>query len=85
MARQLRRADYDDFDLLIGMDEENLRRMKRMLGEDPEHKIHRLMEYTEQPDAKIADPWYTRQFAYCADQIITGCQGLLDAIIKILK
>ena len=76
-ARQLRRSDYEAYDLLIGMDGENLRNMRRMLGEDPAHKIHGLMEYTDQPEETIADPWYTRQFLQCADQIAAGCRGLL--------
>lgn len=77
-ARQLRRSDYREYDLIIGMDEENMYYMRRILGDDPEHKIHFLMEYTDQPDAKIDDPWYTRRFALCADQIEEGCKGLLE-------
>lgn len=77
-ARQLRKSDYNDYDLIIGMDEENIYYMRRILGDDPAHKIHFLMEYTDQPDAKIDDPWYTRRFALCADQIEEGCKGLLE-------
>lgn len=76
-ARQLKDSDYETYDLIIGMDEENMYYMKRMLGSDPDHKIHYLMEYTGDPDAKIDDPWYTRQFDLCADQISEGCKGLL--------
>ena len=49
-ARQLKRSDYDAYDLLIEMDEENMFYMKRILGEDPEGKIHYLMEYSGRPD-----------------------------------
>ena len=77
MARQLRKADYNRYDLLIGMDEENLSDMNRILGGDPEGKLHYLMEYTGRPEHKIEDPWYTRQFDTCADEIIEGCEGLL--------
>lgn len=77
-ARQLARSDYGKYDLIIGMDEENMYYMHRILGDDPENKIHYLMEYTDQPDAKIEDPWYTRRFTLCANQIEEGCRGLLD-------
>ena len=79
-ARQLRKADYNRYDLLIGMDEENLSDMNWILGGDPEEKLHFLMEYTDRPEHKIEDPWYTRQFEVCADEIIEGCEGLLGAL-----
>lgn len=75
-ARQLTRADYDRYDLIIGMDEENMYYMRRILGGDPESKVHFLMEYTDTPDEKIDDPWYTRRFLQCADQIEKGCEGM---------
>lgn len=76
-ARQLKRADYDAYDLLIGMDEENMFYMKRILGEDTQGKIHYLMEYSARPNEIIDDPWYTRRFDACAAQIAEGCDGLL--------
>lgn len=76
-VRQLKRSDYDAYDLLIGMDEENMFYMKRILGEDPEGKIHYLMEYSGRPNEIIDDPWYTRNFDACAAQIAEGCDGLL--------
>lgn len=77
-ARQLKRSDYEKFDLIIGMDEENLYYMKKMLEQDPEHKLHYLMEYADRPDEIIDDPWYTRRFDACAGQIEEGCRGLLS-------
>ena len=44
-ARQLRKADYGRFDLLIGMDKANLRDMRRICGGDLDGKLHLLMEY----------------------------------------
>lgn len=76
-ARQLVRDDYGKYDLIIGMDEENMYYMRRMLGDDSEGKVHFLMEYTDSPEQKIDDPWYTRRFLQCADQIERGCEGLL--------
>lgn len=79
-ARQLKRSDYEKYDLFIGMDEENMYYMQRILGSDPGGKIHYLMEFTDHPEEIIDDPWYTRQFDLCADQIEKGCRGLLDSL-----
>lgn len=77
-AKQLRKGDYDDFDLLIGMDRENIMDMKTMYRNDPENRIHLLMEYTDHPDEVIDDPWYTRRFSECVKQLEEGCEGLLE-------
>ena len=57
-ARRLTRADYAAWDLLIGMDEENLYNMRRLCGGDPAGKMHLLLEYAHRP-GEVADPWYT--------------------------
>ncbi len=77
-ARQLKKKDYGNYDLFLGMDEENMYYMNRILGGDPEGKIHYLMEYTDIPTAKIEDPWYTRNFEKAYQDIFLGCQGLLE-------
>ena len=77
-ARQVKKKEYDEFDLIIGMDEENMYYLGRILGNDPEGKIHYLMEYTDTPDAKIEDPWYTRNFEKAYQDIYKGCMGLLE-------
>ena len=48
-ARQLRSRDYAEYDLLIGMDQANLRNMHRICGGDPEGKLHLLMDFTAPP------------------------------------
>ena len=78
-ARQMTRADYDRFDLLIGMDRSNLRTMQRICGGDPAGKMHRLLDYTDRP-GDVADPWYTGDFEATWRDVSTGCQGLLASI-----
>ncbi len=79
-ARLMSKKDYAHYDLLIGMDEENLRDMKRISGGDPENKIHNLLDYADRPGEPVADPWYTRDFDITWRDIGEGCQGLLDSI-----
>ena len=78
-ARQLRKSDYTEYDLLIGMDGENLRNMRRFFGSDPEGKLRLLMDYTAHPRA-VADPWYTRDFDAAWRDICEGCEGLLKEL-----
>ena len=76
-ARQMTRADYHYYDYIIAMDRNNLRNLKRMFGEDTEHKISLLMEYTQRP-GDVADPWYTGDFDATWRDVLEGCRGLLD-------
>ena len=76
-ARQLRNEDYDRFNLLIGMDKANLRNMYRICGGDFDGKIHLLMEYAGDPEAEVADPWYTNDFEATWQDVLEGCTGLL--------
>ena len=75
-ARQMTRRDYDAFDLLIGMDTWNIRNMERISGGDPQHKIHRLLDYTQR-SGDVADPWYTGNFEATWCDVSEGCQALL--------
>ena len=78
-AVHLCREDYAKYDLIIGMDHNNLRNMRRILGDDPEGKITRLLDYTDRP-GDIDDPWYTGDFKGVYKQIREGCLGLLQEI-----
>ena len=76
-AVQLKKADYAAYDYLIGMDQWNIRNMMRIVKQDPEHKIYRLLEFTDRPGDDIADPWYTGQFERTYQDILEGGTGLL--------
>ena len=75
----LRKDDYARYDLIIGMDHNNLRNMHRIFGQDPEGKIQLLLDYTDHP-GDIADPWYTGDFETTWDDILRGCKGLLQQL-----
>ena len=78
-ARRLRREDYDKYDLLIGMDDENRSNMNRMWPKDPEEKLHLLLDYTDHP-CEVSDPWYTRDFAQAYRDIREGCEALFQEV-----
>ena len=80
-ARQLINADYDRFDLLVGMDRANLRNMHRICGGDYDGKLCLLMDYTDRP-GDVADPWYTGDFEATWQDVLAGCRGFLSQLQK---
>ena len=77
-ARRLTKDDYSDYDLLIGMEQANLRNMLRIFGADPAGKMKLLMEYAGSR-REIEDPWYSGDFDATWRDIEAGCGGLLEA------
>ena len=80
-AWQLSRADYDRYDLLIGMDMDNVCRMQRIFGGDREKKISLHLACTDTPH-EVEDPWYTGRFGFVFDEIEAGCRALLEKLIR---
>lgn len=78
-ARQMTMSDYDYYDLLVCMDRNNLRNMRRFCGTDPEGKVSMLMSHTNRP-GDVADPWYTGDFDATWDDVMEGCQALLEEL-----
>ena len=80
-ARQMTLEDYRYYDHIIVMDRNNIRNLKRLIGEDTEHKISLLMDYTHRP-GEVADPWYTGDFEATWRDVLEGCEGILRSIIS---
>ena len=76
-ARQITREDYERYDYLIAMDDENEYYMNRWWSGDPEHKIMRLLSFAGK-SRDIADPWYTGNFDQTYEDVIEGCMAFLD-------
>ena len=80
-ARQMKASDYQRYDLIIAMDESNIRGIRRITGGDPEDKIHLLLDYAGE-HRSVADPWYTRDFETAYDDILRGCRALLESRLR---
>ena len=76
-AVQLTRADYEKYDLFIGMDTANIRNMHRIFGSDPEGKVVKLLDLTDR-GGDVADPWYTGNFEATYRDVTEGCEALLS-------
>ena len=83
-ARRVIRSDYDQFDLIIGMDDENIWDLRRLFHGDPDGKLHTLLEFVDRPYEEIPDPWYTRDFSGCLDEIELACSGLMEALTGVV-
>lgn len=76
-AEQLKKSDYEYYDMIIGMDGMNMRNILKIIGSDPQGKLHRLMDFTES-GGDVIDPWYSGDFARTYKDVSEGCRGLLD-------
>lgn len=78
-ARQITNADYDKYDYLVAMDDENEYYMNRWWAPDTDHKIVRLLSFAGK-SRDIADPWYTGNFDQTYDDILEGCTAFLEKL-----
>ena len=79
-AVQMTKKDYREYDYLIGMDDANVRNIQRICGGDPQHKITKLLDHAG-ANRSIADPWYTGNFNETYDDVIEGCEALLEELL----
>ncbi len=78
-AVQVTPRDYDAYDWLLTMDENNTRNLHRILPHDPDGKIRALLSFAGLQRG-IADPWYTDDFGTTYDDLVLGCTAFLDAL-----
>ena len=80
-AVRLIREDYDKYDYIIGMDSMNMTWMRSIIGSYTEGKLHKLMDFTDKP-RDVADPWYTGNFDVTYEDILKGCEALMEYLLK---
>lgn len=83
-ARQVRAAEYGEWDLFVYMDRENLHGLESIFGGDPQKKFVRLLDFLPDDDPRhgkdVADPWYTGNFDATYRDVVAGCRGLLSKL-----
>lgn len=80
-AAQLRKDDYDRYDLFVCMDDNNIRNIGYIFPKDPQKKICKLLDFTAR-GGNVADPWYTRDFDKAYRDIFDGCSALLETLLQ---
>ena len=78
-AVQLRKSDYEKYDLLICMDDWNVRNTLRIIVSDPQNKVRKLLSFAGE-SGDITDPWYTGNFDETYDDVLRGCTALLEKL-----
>ena len=81
IARKITKQDYEKYDYIIGMEESNIRNILRIVGNDKDNKIYKLLDFSKNP-RDIADPWYTGNFTVTYKDIVEGCSGFLGYLEK---
>lgn len=76
-AVQIRKEDYNKYDLIVCMEDINCEHSRRIFGGDPDGKIHKLLEFAG-TGKNVADPWYTGDFATTYNDIVNGCTAILN-------
>lgn len=76
-ATQMTKRDYEVYDYLIGMDSANIRNILRIVGEDKDNKVSKLLAFASST-RDIADPWYTGDFEITYQDVLEGCKALLS-------
>lgn len=85
-SRQVKASDFEDFDLIIAMDDSNYSRLRRLAPTvEDERKVVKMIDYVKgfpQYDC-IPDPYYegAEGFEIVLDLLEDGCRNLLDGLV----
>jgi protein-tyrosine phosphatase len=84
LSRPVRYSDFFDFDLIIGMDDSNIAKLKAMApGIDEEAKVVRMADYCRNKIVDhVPDPYYggSEGFENVIDILEDACAGLLEEL-----
>ena len=78
-AQLLTKEDGEYYDLLLCMDESNVRRARKIVGAKNAEKCKKLLDFAGGGD--VADPWYTGDFTATYQDLVKGLEGLLKTLI----
>ncbi|MDR1678503.1 MAG: low molecular weight phosphotyrosine protein phosphatase [Prevotellaceae bacterium] len=85
-SRPIRTSDFDRFDLIIGMDDNNIAVLEREApSPEAQAKIHRMAEFFTKADIDhVPDPYYggSAGFDLVIDLLEDGCENLLNSLTK---
>lgn len=85
ISRQISERDLMEFDLILAMDDVNLKYLRRMAkNQEQLDKIKMLMHYhNEFPDGIVPDPYYDNRFNLVFELVDAACRGLVRSYTKI--
>ena len=80
-AKKITIDDYNNFDYIIGMEKSNITNILRIIKEDKDRKVYRLLDFTDKKK-DIDDPWYTNNFDITYNELKEGLNSFLDYLIE---
>jgi protein-tyrosine phosphatase len=79
-ARLFTAADFDRFDLIIGMDRDNISDIESLRPAGNQTPVKLFSEYSKRPGTDVPDPYYTREFDKTLDMVEVCAKGLLATL-----
>lgn len=79
-ARQVSKNDWDDFDYIIAMDDQNIKDLRKLNSQENNVVVAKLMDFVDGKEHNIPDPYYTGDFNYTYKLVVEGCSNLLSHI-----
>jgi protein-tyrosine phosphatase len=82
-ARRVSDDDFEKFDLIIAMDEDNRKRLLELAPERHHHKVRLFLSYAAASEAEIPDPYYGGGpgFERVLDLVELASRGLLETLV----
>ena len=84
-ARQIQASDFDRFDLLLAMDQENVTELRRRAPSTYHQRIRLLMEYAPEAHSRVVpDPYYggAQGFEEVLDLLEQAAAGLIEEVLR---
>ena len=78
-SRQMTGFDYEEFDYIFIMDENNARNIKYIIGEDVCKKVYKLLDFAE-IGGDVPDPWYFGNYDTVYNTIYTACNKIIEKL-----
>jgi len=86
IARQFQKSDFQDFDLIVAMDQENYENILALdRNQQFEHKVRLMCEFCSRHTLKeVPDPYYggSEGFNQVIDLLVDACEGLLEYVVS---
>lgn len=77
-ATRITKEEFFDADYVIVMDDNNLYNLKRIVGQS-DKRVYKMLEFSNSLK-DVDDPWYTRRFDECFNEIYEACLNLYKLI-----
>lgn len=81
VARQINSQDFEQFDYIITMDDDNIENIRSNFNYSDQVIVKKLMDFVDEPkESNVPDPYYTGNFDYTYELIKEACDQLLQYI-----